>query len=67
MNTPDRRAEIHDRLVDAVEAMVSGADWQRLLDLGRRFHAYWTGVSGISELCECSRRHQAEGWEALVR
>jgi len=40
MNRSDRLVEIHDRLVGAVEAMVSGADWQRLLEVASRFHAY---------------------------
>jgi hypothetical protein len=40
MNRSDRLVEIHDRLVGAVEAMVSGADWQRLLEVASRFHTY---------------------------
>lgn len=40
MNRSDRLVEIHDRLVGAVEAMVSGADWQRLLQVASRFHTY---------------------------
>ena len=44
MNRSDRLVEIHDRLVGAVEAMVSGADWQRLLEVASRFHAYSTGT-----------------------
>lgn len=40
MNRSDRLVEIHDRLAGAVEAMVSGADWQRLLEVASRFHAY---------------------------
>ncbi len=36
----DRLAETHDRLVQAVESLTSGEDWQRMLDVARQFHTY---------------------------
>ena len=67
MPANDKLAALHDRLSAQVEALVDSQDWRAFLAVAARFHRYSTGVSGISELCECSRRHQAEGWEALVR
>ncbi len=40
MTTSDQLAETHERLVEAIESLTSGEDWQRMLDLARRFHAY---------------------------
>jgi len=40
MTRADRLEGIHQRLVGAVEAMVSGQDWQRLLAVARRFRTY---------------------------
>ncbi|MBW3643399.1 MAG: ImmA/IrrE family metallo-endopeptidase [Actinobacteria bacterium] len=40
MTGSDRLAEVHERLVAAVEAMASAADWQRFLDVARQFHTY---------------------------
>ncbi len=40
MTRPDRLAEVHERLVAAVEALTTGADWLRFLDTARRFRTY---------------------------
>ena len=40
MTTSDQLAKTHERLVAAIESLTSGEDWQRMLDLARRFHAY---------------------------
>lgn len=40
MTRADRLSEAHDRLVAAIEAMTGGEEWQRLLAVARRFHAY---------------------------
>lgn len=40
MTRADRLSEAHDRLVAAIEAMTGGEEWQRLLTVARRFHAY---------------------------
>ena len=39
----DQLQDTHDHLSRAVEALVSGADWQRMLAVAARFHAYRTG------------------------
>src|SRR5438105_4454091 len=40
MTRTDRLTEAHDRLTQAVEAIVTGDDWRRFLDVARRFHSY---------------------------
>ena len=40
MTTSDRLSETHEKLVEAIESLTSGEDWQRMLDLARRFHTY---------------------------
>lgn len=40
MTRADRLEAAHQRLVGAVEAMVSGEDWRRLLAVARRFRTY---------------------------
>lgn len=40
MTRADRLEAIHQRLLGAVEAMVSGEDWRRLLAVVRRFRTY---------------------------
>ena len=37
---PDRLQEAHDRLTAAVESIVSGEDWQRMLKVASKFHNY---------------------------
>ena len=37
---PDRLKEAHDRLTAAVESIVSGEDWQRMLKVASQFHRY---------------------------
>ena len=37
---PDRLAEAHERLVQAVESIVTGDDWQRMLEVASKFHRY---------------------------
>ena len=34
----DRLNEVHDRLTEAVESIVSGDDWQRMLRTAAKFH-----------------------------
>ena len=36
----DKLTEMHDRLAKAVESLVSGEDWKKMLELSRRFHTY---------------------------
>ena len=69
MNPNDRLAEVHDRLVSAVATMVSGADWQRLLDLGRRFHTYSPNNVWLI-LAQCTDATQVGGfatWRSIGR
>jgi hypothetical protein len=49
----DKLADVHDRLVAAVEALVSGDDWQRFLAIAAKLHGYSTGNHGILEPSEC--------------
>ena len=37
---PDKLQEAHDRLTHAVESIVSGEDWQRMLKVASKFHRY---------------------------
>lgn len=37
---PDKLQEAHDRLTQAVESIVSGEDWQRMLKVASKFHRY---------------------------
>ena len=37
---PDRLKEAHERLTEAVESIVSGDDWQRMLKTAAKFHRY---------------------------
>ncbi len=36
----DRLTELHDRITAAVEALVTGEDWQQMLSVAARFHTY---------------------------
>src|SRR5438105_83665 len=36
----DKLAEVHDRLVQAIEDLVSGDDWRRYLEASQRLHTY---------------------------
>ena len=36
----DQLTAAHDRITDAVEQLVTGADWQTMLDIAARFHTY---------------------------
>ena len=36
----DKLAEVHDRLVAAIEDLVSGEDWRAFLEASQRLHAY---------------------------
>jgi len=38
----DRLSKAHQRLTSAIEHLVGGSDWQEMLDVARRFHAYST-------------------------
>ena len=40
MTTSDKLAETHEKLVEAIESLTTGEDWQRMLDLAGRFHTY---------------------------
>ena len=37
---PDKLQEAHERLTQAVESIVSGEDWQRMLKVASKFHRY---------------------------
>lgn len=39
----DRLSEAHDQLVAAVQSIVSGEDWSRMLEIASRFHRYSAG------------------------
>lgn len=47
---PDRLQEAHDRLTQAVESIVSGDDWQRMLKVAAKFHNYSSGGITYSKL-----------------
>jgi antirestriction protein ArdC len=36
----DKLAEVHDRLIAAIDNLVSGDDWRRFLEVSQRLHAY---------------------------
>lgn len=36
----DQLTTAHERITDAVEQLVTGADWQTMLDIAARFHSY---------------------------
>ena len=36
----DKLAEVHDRLIAAIDDLVSGDDWRRFLEASQRLHAY---------------------------
>jgi antirestriction protein ArdC len=40
MTRDDKLAEIHDRLVQAIEHLVSGEDWRKFLEASQRLHTY---------------------------
>ncbi len=40
MGTPDKLDEAHQLLVDGVAALVSGEQWQAMLEATARFHSY---------------------------
>ncbi len=40
MSRCDKLDEAHTRLAEAVDALVTGDDWRRFLQVARRFHAY---------------------------
>ena len=37
---PDRLKEAHERLTQAVESIVTGDDWARMLKVASKFHRY---------------------------
>jgi hypothetical protein len=39
-STNDKLAEVHDRLVSAIEELVSGEDWRAFLEASQRLHSY---------------------------
>lgn len=43
MARSDKLAETHDRLTGAIEALTSGEEWRRMLDVARQFHSYSFG------------------------
>ena len=43
----DQLQDTHDHLSRAVEALVSGADWQRMLSVASRFHTYSTATNSL--------------------
>ena len=68
---PDRLAETHERLVEAVEGLVKGDDWAAMLAVAGRFHSYsLNNVLLISLQCaergiEPTRVAGYRAWQAL--
>jgi hypothetical protein len=59
----DRLTEIHDRITAAVEALVSGDDWQQMLAVAARFHSYSTQNVWLI-LSACPEASQVAGYKA---
>jgi antirestriction protein ArdC len=69
MTTSDKLAETHERLVGAIESLTSGEDWQRMLDLARRFHTYSSNnvFLILSQRPDATRVAGYKTWETLGR
>ncbi len=69
MTRADRLSEAHDHLVAAVEALTGGDEWQRLLAMARRFHAY--SVNNLLLICrqrpDATRVAGYRAWQGLGR
>lgn len=63
----DKLAEAHDRLAAAVEALVSGDDWQSFLTMAAKLHGYSTGNHGILEPSEWSQSWRSEASDRAHR
>ena len=49
MTASDKLSATHDRLVAAIEALVSGEDWRAMLEVAQRFHTY--SMSNVLLIC----------------
>jgi antirestriction protein ArdC len=69
MTTPpnDKLTEAHERMVEAVESLVSGEDWVQMLDVARRFHNYSPGnvLLILSQRADATRLCGYRAWQAL--
>jgi antirestriction protein ArdC len=69
MTTPpnDKLTEAHERMVEAIEALVSGEDWAAMLDVARRFHSYSPGnvLLILSQRPDATRLCGYRAWQAL--
>jgi antirestriction protein ArdC len=65
----DRLTETHERLVEAISALTSGEDWQRMLDLAGRFHRYSTAniMLVLAQRPDASRVAGYRMWQSLGR
>jgi antirestriction protein ArdC len=68
-DTVDKLASAHADLVEAVESLTSGEDWQRMLDLASRFHRYSANNVFLIKLQrpEASRVAGYRTWQSLGR
>ncbi|MGI8775320.1 MAG: hypothetical protein ACR2KQ_09985 [Actinomycetota bacterium] len=58
---PDRLQEAHDRLTQAVESIVSGDDWQRMLKVAAKFHHYSLNIQ-LMIMLQASHATQVAGF-----
>lgn len=67
--TVDRVAELVETLHAGVAALVTGADWQRFLDVAARFHRYsfWNTVAILCQRPEATRVAGYGRWRSLGR
>jgi antirestriction protein ArdC len=68
-DTADKLASAHAGLVEAVESLTSGEDWQRMLELASRFHRYSANNVFLIMLQrpEASRVAGYRTWQSLGR
>jgi hypothetical protein len=67
MTRNDKLADVHDRLVKAVEELVSGDDWRRFLEASQRLHTY-SASNTFLILAQCPNATQVAGyrrWQSL--
>jgi len=65
----DRVAELMDGLVTGVEELANGEDWQRWLDVARRFHRYsfWNTVAILTQAPGATQVAGYQRWKSLGR
>lgn len=54
-NRNDKLRAAHDKLQAAVESIVSGDDWQKMLKTAAKFHRYSSGGITYSKLLNSKR------------